>query len=398
MSLIEDEADENITPPSEKQREATVQYSQSLWQTISDAAGCLKKLPSFPDLTGNLRQVPSFAATHHKAYPKGSLLIAKGSLTWSTTDKHGCMQYNDLIENDSDVSRGYEYFDIARTKVFEQGFVAGIKNAKPCVLDQNHKWKMWPGEVGESYDGNNFLAALTLAWAYILSSIWAESQDGQLVYTGEMAPIELENPVSRGLTICTEDQAAARWWAAVLAPRQGWKASVVVDNTIYQSPWAVSLDEEPVFSIQGTPTLGDTVCAGSTQSFAYLSNFCCRHNPVSQAKAALGAALAFPSHTQLRFPLALPAPNHTQPVSNEIEKVQPLVLAAPFHVLPNLMTISAATLGFTSIVSSIFYDESIPCNLCSEWLEPMLSIIRSASGSRHLATMGILRNPRVGAW
>jgi hypothetical protein len=160
--------------PTTQQREAAVNYSNSYWKSLFDVASSYKQLPSIPDFTQSLRQVPSFAATRHKACPtQGPFLLTKGTLAWSTTEKHDCRDYSNLKENDDDVDLGFEYFNLPKAKTYEQSFLLGIKNASRCRIDQNHRWATWPGEEGELDGQGNFVTALTLAWAYILSSVWA---------------------------------------------------------------------------------------------------------------------------------------------------------------------------------------------------------------------------------
>ena len=78
------------------------------------------------------------------------------------------------------------------------------------------------------------------------------------------------------------DQAVAWWWAATLAPHQGWIATVSQrGHETYQAPWAVSLDETPRMSIDWRKTESLIQC--TTES-----------NPPSSSKA-LGILADFSS-------------------------------------------------------------------------------------------------------
>ncbi|KAM5467861.1 hypothetical protein MauCBS54593_005139 [Microsporum audouinii] len=402
MSLHQNE--KNIVP-SKEQRELVIRQSGGLWQSLRDATCDKKQFPTIPDINDALQQVPNFTRIHHRTHTTSDKhsLFAKGIATWSTTDGSGCAALSSLGKSECSRPLEDDFIRLAETRELEQSFLLGIRDATLCSIDESHGLRRWPGSEGGYTEESNYVAVLTLAWAYILSSLWVESQNGRMRYTDEKAPVSSPSAAVDGgtLAVCSDTPPATRWWSAVLAPGQGWVASVIASDIEYQPPWATSLTSSMRLTIYGpSGTQPTTECPGSYQSFTYLRDFCLQRDLVEQAKAALAAALMFPSHAHLRAPLALPAPMYmdTQPsAETETSQLQSQALEDSFKVLPNLMTISSAATGIIAALCSVFFEPSIPCNLCSEWLEPLFSIISSLE-TRHLTAMCMLRRPSIGSW
>src|SRR3954452_9009880 len=56
----------------------------------------------------------------------------------------------------------------------------------------------------------------------------------------------------------------ARWWAAILAPGEGWYATLELEGILYRSPWSAHLASAqilklPKTSISGTTDIGSSV-------------------------------------------------------------------------------------------------------------------------------------------
>ncbi|EEQ28243.1 conserved hypothetical protein [Microsporum canis CBS 113480] len=377
--------------PSKEQRELVVRRSSSLWLSLREATSHQKPpTANIPDISQGLRQVPSFTETHHKTHATSTsiFLFAKGTVTWSTTDASGCAAPSSLGKTtECSISRPLEedFSRLAETRELEQSFLLGIRDATPCSIDESHGLRRWPGSEGDYTEESNYVTVLALAWAYILSSLWVESQNGRMRYTDEKAPVSSPSAAVDGgtLAVCSDTPPATRC------------------DIEYQPPWATRLTSSMRLTIYGpSGTQPTTECPGSYQSFTYLRDFCLQRDLVEQAKAALAAALMFPSHAHLRVPLALPAPMYmdTQPsAETETSQLQSQALEDSFKVLPNLMTISSAATGITAALCSVFFEPSIPCNLCSEWLEPFFTIISSLD-TRQLTAMCMLRRPSIGGW
>lgn len=105
--------------------------------------------------------------------------------------------------------------------------------------------------TGENAEEGNYLAVLFFAWAYILSVTWLEMQPSNFLqidcvrYLDSQAPVfnDSDHTVQDGFKIdlgCAEDD-AARWWAAILSPGEGWQSTISRNGQVYRSPWSVCM-------------------------------------------------------------------------------------------------------------------------------------------------------------
>lgn len=70
---------------------------------------------------------------------------------------------------------------------------------------------------------------------------------------------------------------ATRWWMAVLAPKEGWRATIHRKGQTYYSPWSVHADVSKIFVLQSCPTNLhniDTKPPSSSDTLQFLSDFC----------------------------------------------------------------------------------------------------------------------------
>ena len=91
---------------------------------------------------------------------------------------------------------------------------------------------------------------MLLAWAYILSARWVELQSpyglrGSLPLDGmhysdlQAARLNNDEDIPAGaieVDIGETCERASRWWAAVLAPGEGWHATLELGDKLYRSP------------------------------------------------------------------------------------------------------------------------------------------------------------------
>ncbi|PVH67996.1 hypothetical protein DL98DRAFT_523018 [Cadophora sp. DSE1049] len=130
--------------------------------------------------------------------------------------------------------------------------------------------------VGGGAVSGNFLAVLAFAWAYILSARWLEmqqsdaaahsvQQEGRIFYLAAEANWMYEHaeksPVELHIDIGNVDDNTARWWAAILAPGEGWRAEITRNATVYRSPWSICITATQVFSIRRSGH-NETSCRG----------------------------------------------------------------------------------------------------------------------------------------
>lgn len=245
---------------------------------------------------------------------------------------------------------------------------------------------------------NCYLAVLVLAWSYILSARWTEtlSEAGSLAYTQyqsqQIAGAYGDTQGEEDVEIYLEDAGVeeVRWWDAVLAPGQGWKAQIQLEGNEYVSPWSINLQAECKFVIRHK--VADLPSSASALKFRdasnYLEKFCRRRNIIDQSLAALSAVLLLPAMNSMHK-LSLPFPSISE--TGEICTHEALS-AASHHDLESrltcderqidkLITLSCNISGIRHMLLSTFYEPSIECNAVTPWLQGSLTAIEHLAGS-----------------
>ena len=133
--------------------------------------------------------------------------------------------------------------------------LCGVNNSVACTFAEHSRSTDWPGVQegdGQATEGNH-LAILLLAWAYILSACWVELRSpyglgGSLPLGSGMqysdlqaAQLNDDQGIPAGaieVDIGETCDRAARWWAAILAPGEGWRATLELGDKLYRSPWS----------------------------------------------------------------------------------------------------------------------------------------------------------------
>jgi hypothetical protein len=267
-------------------------YEQSFrtWSALRHAAIEQPGLPpSYLDISNVFREYPSFPrdlCLKHVKYAKHSQVYATGHSTWASTQpdcKHGLAPFHQQVQ-------------------------IGVVARKPIQLSVANtpgiRWDTWfsPGD-------QNYLAILILAWAYILSARWVEvmSKDVRtsLVYKSSKADdyipdthtIPLPNHLHLPVDMKDAGLDEARWWTAVLAPCQGWQATMLIGQDTFVAPWSILLQSAYRFVLSTNSNFhSDPVTfPSSSEALRFLANFCLRRNIADQSQAALAAALLFPS-------------------------------------------------------------------------------------------------------
>lgn len=211
------------------------------------------------------------------------------------------------------------------TKKIRAALFIGIQYPIACSLSGTC-FRQWKATGSEDPKTPNFTGILSIAWAYILSTHLIETQQQKgagVIYTNSTACSQHGDVMDRNanaapsieIDIGKVDENAGRWWAAILAPNHGWKAIVTkTKGEVYLSPWSLTLEGEPGFSIgwQDTATLdpGSAACSppSSQTALRLLAEFCSLHDLGKQLLAAFPAALTFPTHKQYEMAIELPRP------------------------------------------------------------------------------------------
>lgn len=152
----------------------------------------------------------------------------------------------------------------------------------------------------------NYLGILTLAWTYVLSAYWSEVQKGIIHYTASKAPhssppvaASFAHPADLFLALDMEAKAAELdWWCAILAPGNGWEASINRHGRVWLSPWTLHHDightsfvivcQDDIEFRSKPPTYSD--------SLDMLRRFVASRGLLRQASMAFMTALIVPTH------------------------------------------------------------------------------------------------------
>ncbi len=296
----------------------------------------------------------------------------------------------------------------------------GVKSPTPLAWTGTSFYQ-WVGIEGENNSARNFISILALGWSYILSARLLEMQ-GQgsagIVYTQSTATGYNHDTGDRAAATITidigdVDEDAARWWAAILAPDQGWKAVVSQDDhEVYLSPWSVCVGDEQRIGLdwRTNPLLSQdsTVSTppSSKKAFELLTGFCLLHDLGSQFFAALATTLTFPTHNhygtvaKLPFPTSMRGPGEHTPAKFTMPGSAKLGEELPYY-----MALSCNHSVIVSSLCGVFWEPNVPCNLVSPWLHPVMNEvpimeeIMSFKGRYEeiLAIMCAIRRPRLSA-
>ncbi|EIW81466.1 hypothetical protein CONPUDRAFT_165597 [Coniophora puteana RWD-64-598 SS2] len=245
---------------------------------------------------------------------------------------------------------------------------------------------------------DNHLAMLTLAWSYILSAHWSETQGGSILFASA-APIGLATSVElRGNDhhrVRTHDPEAAVWWSHVLAPKVGWVASIQRFDNTFHSPWSIRpKGTAPSFYIEvPTPLHGLPVAPDSARAYSFLESYVSAYGLEEQAEMALLAALLVPSHLRRNCPYRLPYPCHTADTMRQLRSGEGRTTRTLSSV-PRLMTISA-TDPFL-ILRNALYNPEVSCTSAEEWA--MAASRRWPDSSGAGTVIGCLRSPQAAWW
>ncbi|EEP81914.1 predicted protein [Uncinocarpus reesii 1704] len=200
------------------------------------------------------------------------------------------------------------------------------------------------------------------------------------------------------------DDDAARWWAAVLSPGEGWQAYLTWEGTKFLSPWSTALETRVKFTLSCRKPLWHT--STTAPSFAtalrFLAEYCNLHNIAGQTLAALSSTLFLPLLNTKKNPTSLPKPDthkrqRLKPPVSEPTEQRPLdfILEQIVPELDKLLTLSCNARGLRSLLSSVFYEPGIPCNVVSPWLQSTFAVLDSVEDDHLLAQILMNRVPQV---
>ncbi|KAJ8070713.1 hypothetical protein OCU04_001084 [Sclerotinia nivalis] len=337
---------------------------------------------------------PQFKLRHSESTNNNSTLYINGWSTWNISEGNCSL----------------------KEKIMHHQLLLGLQRSTQCYFTEDSPFSNWPGVQGEqkSPAQGNCLAILSFAWAYILSALWVEMQQSKGT---RPAPTQRDDRIyylcSQAKWTCDGDEDlagdlevdlgdidddAARWWTALLANGEGWRATITRDSKVYRSPWSISLAAAQSFKLRRTAHYQNSyseidIPPSSDQALQFLSDFCILHNTRSQSSVALAATLTFPFLNNMTAMLPLPKLNScpipsktmslallptsiypsTPPFSPS--RLETEIVFEEGKLLPYYMTLSCDSRGMQSLLCGSFFDPEVSCNLVSPWLEPIFSII-----------------------
>lgn len=380
------EPDENAVTPHPESCRSVFELGFRTWSSYS------QRIPrgAEQEALESLRAVDS-AFPCHPALPSG-LNLKKSSDCWTAS--------------------GVSFWDSAGGSTSSESSLSSCRPGLPEIEPQQHSFlvtkskpaKLTLGDSSESGflsllgDKDDHVTILVLAWAYVLSARWAELIPGanKVQYTGTRAKSSENGRAIITVPIEAMTGEAARWWQAVLAPGQGWLATVDAGGRTLYSPWSVTLSSRtaltPLF-LGCSPALA--AAPDSTTALGYLSEYVAVYGIGDQSRAALSAVLCLPFATRFRSRVTLTAPSVITcvPRPQQGKASPPLSLAQ----VDKLLALSCNTRGVEALLLNSFFDPSVPCNLVSPYQRGIFAALNKTSHDSPLLLHTLLRSsPRVG--
>jgi hypothetical protein len=336
----------------------------------------------------------------HLGLSPSKALCVQASSTWHVTNNASCGLFG-------------------KEKTIPAFLQIGTRAPIPCTFNGDG-FRRWIGTKGEERDAPSYLGILALGWSYILSArlVEVQGEDAKVMYTSSKATgyhQETDNGRSPAVIVDIGEvgEDVARWWAAILAPREGWKAIVSRrDDGEYLAPWSVSRDGTHCVGIEWRANEllpeDSTVCTppSSGKAFELLAQFSLLHNLGSQFLVALATAMTFPTHnyhgTVVQLPF--PAENRGQQKNAPVKSIPPEWITVN-EELPYYMTLSCSPEAIISSLCGMFWEPDVTCNMVSPWLHPILNEVPEGKGivdtpglyHEILAIVCGLRQPRISA-
>ena len=390
--------------PSQEELEIATTQARNYWHGAAEDAMSHKISPRHFNLQDMLKKVPAIPERLGRiyAYPTGSNkkgMFIEASSSWHVSSHDDC---------------GID----AKKRIIRTDVQIGTQEPTRYRLD-GCCFCIWP-QAGKQ-NATNYLGILVLGWSYVLSARLVEMQGrggAAVSYTDSMAAgysinAEDQYPPSTPIFVGHVDQAVARWWAAILAPHQGWIATVSrAGHETYQAPWAVFLDETPRLSIDWRKTESliqhkiEANPPSSSKALGILADFSSQHNLGPQFSAALAAALLLPTHSFYGTIARLPFPKRIEDDRwDPSAKGAEVECGAISEELPYYMTLSCNPSVVMSSLCGTFWNPDISCNLVSPWLHPIIHEVPNGKGIANvpgryheiLAFVGARRCPPLSA-
>ncbi|RDL38515.1 Uncharacterized protein BP5553_02855 [Venustampulla echinocandica] len=395
--------------PNPQELETAIEKCREYWYHLTAMAMSQRHngiLPEYVNPRNMLGRVPAICkglrgtySGHFGSSPSKALCVQAFS-TWRVTDNTSCVV-------------------VKEEKKIPGLLQIGTRVPIPCKFGGD-TFSRWVGTTCEERDMPSYLGILALGWCYILSARLVEGQgeDAKMIYTGSTATrYHQESEPAPALTTTVNigevGEDVARWWAAILAPGEGWKAIVSQrDDGEYLAPWSVSREDTHCVGIKWRRNLSvpedftGSTPPSSSKAFELLAQFSLLHNLGSQFLVALAMAITFPTHNYHATAVHLPLPTG---IRDEEENAFPRSIIPEWitvnEELPFYMSLSCSPEVVMSSLCGMFWEADVTCNLVSPWLHPILNEVPEGKGitetpGRYYEIIAIicgLRRPRISA-
>jgi hypothetical protein len=312
-------------------------------------------------------------------------------------------QSQDVLERfkyDMMLIEGYAKWDISPESLIDKQDCDLPSTKQTPTLDISIA-KLLPGKLNltddpalrfTSEDRGDYIGLFVLGWLYILSvrliELRGKDLDDRVSYTGTAAESYVHGKRSGTgsageavpLNIGARDHSELRWWTAILANGEGWQAILTRNGTAYRPIWEFHL-QDASFSVSQNADFPSSACQchcpSSEEALKYLFNFARLNGVLDQLIIGLASALILPSCNRwssgtrhLLVPKE-PKNNYSSDNTADISHDQ----LPSFSESPHLMTLSALSTNIGSDLANSFWEKDIPCNLVSEWLNPVFDEI-----------------------
>ncbi|KAJ5919148.1 hypothetical protein N7466_010091 [Penicillium verhagenii] len=220
---------------------------------------------------------------------------------------------------------------------------------------------------------------------------------------GERNPPEDTHLIDVGEAVA--DAQIVRWWSAILAKREGWKAIVKDDSDgKFVAPWAVYRTCETSFIIKqkraSIPSVQTPL--SSDDAFHALLEFSRLHSLGSQFPIALMIAISFPIYRYYGTDVKLPPPSThgAKTPATTLDDASPIGTNLK-EELPYYMTLSCSPEVMILTLCGSFWQQDVPCNMASQWLHPVFEEVLDNTTEHKsqelIALLGAIRRPSVSA-
>ena len=255
------------------------------------------------------------------------------------------------------------------------------------------------------------ITAIALAVAYIFSKRLVELQGqgdstslrpGHLYYTNNVAAVsQAETPqsvtCSSGICVGEVEDEACRWWQALLATGQGWKAEIAADSEgSFLTPWAVQLEDKFTCLVRSSRNSSEQHSfspPSSIRAMEFLRDFCVLNDAQSEIPIAMSIAFMLPTNNIYGLPVniqwQLIDNSRFQSSETNNNQLQPF-----WDNIAHYLSICCHPRGMVSNLCGGFWEPGIPCYMAHAWLYPpcrKLPDIPGISGSAHLYHEALLR-------